>query len=331
MSARASLPSNRRVVSSREIRESEGNQRVTHAPPQAPWDPRALWRTLATVGRVAVAVAILGAGVSTAVVARRYVTRSPRFGLKDLRVDGGHHYSPEALAQLAGVALGQNVVEIDLEAARTRLEGDPWIERATLTRRLPASLSIEVVERQAAAIVALPTGAYLSTADGALFKKAEDGDQLDLPVLTGVSAEDAGGDREATAQLVRRALDLAREIEHVGLFGGRVEELLIGRDGGVTAVIGKRAMRVAFGRGPYHAKVRLAAKIEAELAHRGARATTIFLDDDQHPDRIVVRLVSALPPAKVTVDDTPAAPAPKGAASAANKKLIAKKAGKGAP
>ena len=164
-----------------------------------------------------------------------------------------------------------------------------------------------------------------------MFKKVEDGDLVDLPILTGISGEDASGDREATAQLVKRALDLAREVEHVGLFGGRVEELAIDRDGGVTAVIGKRALRVAFGRGPFPPKVRLAAKLEADLARRGARATTIFLDDDQHPDRIVVRLVSALPPAQVTVDDAPNGLGPKVAAGVSNKKPTAKKPTKGAP
>jgi cell division protein FtsQ len=226
------------------------------------------------------------------------------------------------VGEVAGVKLGQNVVEIDLDAARARLEKDPWIERATLSRRLPASLSIDLVEREAAAIVSLSTGTYLATAQGELFKKIEDGDPDDMPIITGIAPEDAGGDREATAQLVKRALELGAEIEHVGLFGGRVEELNVDGEGGITAVIGKRAMRVVFGRGPYRQKVRLGARIEAELSRRGARATVIFLDDDAHPERIVVRLVSALPPAEVTVDG---APPVVGASASAKPKVVAKK------
>ncbi|MGZ3455338.1 MAG: hypothetical protein ACXVEF_37385, partial [Polyangiales bacterium] len=56
------------------------------------------------------------------------------------------------------------------------------------------------------------------------------------------------------------------------------------------------------GKGSYRSKVRLGAKVEAELSRRSARPTVIFLDDDLHPDRIVVRLVAALPPAEVTLD-----------------------------
>lgn len=324
------LPSNRRIVSMREI---ESNVRTVKRP-EKPWDPNALWRTLKTIGRVVLGVSILAAGVFAAIEARKYVTTSPRFGLKDLRISGAHHHTADEIAELAGVSLGRNVVDLDLEAAREKLEADPWIERATITRRLPASVSIDVVERDAAAIVALPAGTYLSTADGLLFKKLADGDPVDLPIVTGLTAEDAGGDREATAQLVRRALDLAKEIEHVGLFGGRVEELSVDREGGVTAVIGKRGMRVAFGRGPFRAKVRSAAKIEAELIRRGAKATTIFLDDDTHPERIVVRLVSALPPAVVVVDGeggTAATSASTSSTWSASKKVASKKHKGGAP
>ena len=71
----------------------------------------------------------------------------------------------------------------------------------------------------------------------------------------------------------------------------------------IAASVGKRAVRVVFGMPPYRSKVRLAAKIEGELGRRNARPTTVFLDDDRHPDRIVVRLVSALPGAQVTVDN----------------------------
>ncbi len=305
MSATSSrLPSNRRVVTPPHAREVAQNVRAPESarPPAKPWDPDALWRGLRLAGRIFLAAAIVGVGVGSAVEARRYVTHSPRFSLKDLRIEGNKHRSKEQLAEISGIVLGQNVVELDLEGARARLERDPWIERATILRRLPSSVAIEVVERDAAAIVALPTGTWLATSQGELFKRIDGDDPYDLPVVTGLTEVDAAGDRDATAQIVRRALDLAAEIERVGIFGGRVEEIAVEIDGGLIAIIGKRAVRVVFGRGPARVKVRAAARIESELTRRGARPTVLFLDDDRHPERVVVRLVSALPPAVVTVD-----------------------------
>jgi cell division protein FtsQ len=321
--------------------EARNNRRLPKAEVEelrarASWDPDALWRNLRVVGRVMLGFVVLGVGVGAAIAARRYVTQSPQFGLRDLKIEGLHRHSEAEVRQTAGLALGQNVVEIDLDAVRAKLERDPWIERATVTRKLPASLAIEIVEREAAAIVALPNGAYLATAEGVAFKRMEDGDPVDLPVVTGVEANElsplgsevapiasasanaasvasapaagpnlVGAEESMRAQLVRRALDLAAEAERVGVFGGRVQELHVEPDGGITASLGKRAVRVSFGKTSFRAKVRLAAKIEAELARRGARPTWVFLDDDAHPDRVVVRLVRSLPSAEVTVDEEP--------------------------
>ncbi len=329
------LPSNRRVVSREEREGSKGNVRVARVArkdgtPEKPWDPELLWRRLRLVGRVVLAAAVLAAGVVAAVAARRYVTTSPRFGLKDLRIVGAKRHATEWVTETAGISLGQNVVDLDLDGARAKLERDPWIERATLARRLPSSLTIEIVEREAASMVSLPSGIFLATAQGQLFKRFEPGDPSDLPIVTGITEGDAGGDRDATAQLVKRALDLSSEIERVGLYGGRIEEVHVDADGGLSVVLGKRGVRVVFGRPPYRQKVRLGLRIEGELARRNARPTVIFLDDDTHAERIVVRLVSALPPAEVTIDDAPK-DAPKNAGKDGKNgkpKALAKAAGK---
>lgn len=292
------LPSNRRVIT-----PPRANAPVRE---EKPWDPEALWRHLRLVGRIALGVAIVAIGIAGAIYARKYVTQSPRFALKDLKIEGNHHRSREQIVALSGIAIGQNVVDLDLEAARARIEKDPWIERATIVRRLPASVAIDVVERDAAAIVALSSGTWLATSHGELFKRIDAEDPNDLPVITGINEVDAAGDRESTAQIIRRALDLAADAERVGLFGGRVQELAVDSDGGITAVLSRAAaksnVRVAFGKSGYRQKVRLGARIEAELSRRSARPTVVFLDDDIHPERIVVRLVSALPAASVTVD-----------------------------
>lgn len=297
------LPRNSRVST-----PPRANEAVRPKAPPRAWDPDALWRSLRLAGRIAASVLVVAVGVLAAYHARKYVTESPRFALKDLRIAGNRHRSSDQIASLAGVTLGQNVVELDLEAVRARLEKDPWIERAVILRRLPASVAIDVIERDAAAIIALPSGTWLATSQGEVFKKIEAEDPNDLPVITGISDADAASDRDSTAQIIRRALDLAADIERAGLFGGRVQELAVDGDGAITAVLARKAtaggaiVRVAFGKTGYRQKLRLGARVEAELARRGARPTVVFLDDDLHADRIVVRLVSALPPAVVTVD-----------------------------
>ena len=113
-SVRSPLPSNRRVST-----PPRANAPVRE---QKPWDPDALWRQVRLAGRIVAIVAIVAIGVAAAVYARRYVTQSPRFALKDLKVDGHRHRTREHVLELSGIAIGQNVVELDLEAARARID-----------------------------------------------------------------------------------------------------------------------------------------------------------------------------------------------------------------
>ena len=79
---------------------------------------------------------------------------------------GGARRSPEDLARLSRVFQGQNIFTTDLEAAHAALLEDPWIEQATIRRKLPDTVSLEVVEREAAALVSIGPDLYLSTRQG---------------------------------------------------------------------------------------------------------------------------------------------------------------------
>ncbi len=162
---------------------------------------------------------VLVAGVSLGVAwgARRYLMTSPRFSLEQVVMTGQKTRSKDALLARAHVTMGQNVFSIDLDAAKNRMLGDPYVKSATLARRLPDTILVDIEERTPAAVVALagnengPT--LLVTRDGEAFKKVEVGDPSDLPVITGLRAELAESDREAFGDAVRRALDVAVDYE----------------------------------------------------------------------------------------------------------------------
>ncbi len=55
---------------------------------------------------------------------------------------------PEAISRIAGISLGDNVLAIDLEQVTKKLESDPRISEAVLTRILPNQVSIAIKERR---------------------------------------------------------------------------------------------------------------------------------------------------------------------------------------
>jgi cell division protein FtsQ len=221
----------------------------------------------------------------------RYTRTSPRFAIKTIHVQGTSHRSPEDIARTGGIAPEHNIFTTDLEAAQARLLGDPWIERVSLRRKLPGTILVDVVEREAHALVAIGLDLYLATRQGEIFKKHETGDPYDLPVVSGVGGEEVAEDRAAAVSLVRRALDLIADYEHTAPAKSHpVQEAHLEDDGGIVLVVGKDATALHLGRGPYRQNLEQASRVMAELQNRRGQAAVVFLDNDAHPERVVVRM-----------------------------------------
>jgi cell division protein FtsQ len=233
---------------------------------------------------------VLGISVTAALGARRYVTTTPRFAITTIDVSGNARRTADDVASEAGIAKGANVFTLDLDRAKTRLLADPWIREATLVRRLPGAVIIQVTERDAAAIVALGDS-YLASRDGDVFKRLEPGDPTDLPVVTGLTADGIAQDRAGAVASIRRALDLAAEYERSPLAArAPLEEIHVDPGEALTLFVGKSAIALALGVAPFHHKLDEAAKVLGELDRRGAKADAIMLDNDAHPERVVARV-----------------------------------------
>jgi cell division protein FtsQ len=276
---------------------SPGNRRVplTAAPPDAPraapsGAPRAVPRVLSTLRTLAGIALVTSASIGVAWVARKHVVTSPRFAVTEVDVVGNERRPAEFLVGESGISVGSNVFATNLDGARARLLADPWIADATLARRLPGTILVQVTERKAVALVALGD-TFLATAEGEPFKKLEPGDPVDLPLVTGLRPESLADDRTGAMQTIRRAIDLAAEYDH-GALAKRspLEEVHVEPDGAFTLVVGRSATQLVLGGPPFRRKIDQAARVVAELDRRGAKADAIMLDNDAKPDRVVVRM-----------------------------------------
>jgi cell division protein FtsQ len=242
--------------------------------------------------RVAAGVVVTVAAALGCVLGLLHYTRtSPRFAVRVIDVHGSARRSSEDIARLAGITIGQNVFVVDLAASRNGILNDPWIEQASLRRKLPATITVEVVEREASALVAIGSDLYLATRQGEPFKKPEPGDPYDLPVVTGIRADDVAKDRAAVVASIRRALDLVADYEHLGSAKSLpVQEVHLEDDGALVLSVGKDALQLHMGKGPYRQGLDQAARVLGELSNRRAQASVVFLDNEAHPERVVVRM-----------------------------------------
>ncbi len=266
---------------------------VAPPPPKPSVVPAGESRVLRVARAVLGVVMVIGIGSGVVWGARRYVRTSPRFAVSEIVTSGGKRRGPDDIANIAGIAKGQNVFAIDLDRARTRLAADPWIEGAELTRQLPGTITIRVTEREAAGVVAMAgdAGNYLVTRDGAIIKRVEAGDPIDFHIVTGVPLKALVDDREGATRMIRQALDLAGDYERSPLAQrSPLQEVHIESNGDLSLVVGKSATVLRMGAAPYRKKLDQAVRIAFELDRRGAKPEIVMLDDEARPERVVVRM-----------------------------------------
>jgi len=76
----------------------------------------------------------------------------PRFALRRFDVSGNTRTRTEDILGIASAWRGSNLVALDLAPIASRVAAQPWIERATLSKRFPDGLAIRVTERKAVAL-----------------------------------------------------------------------------------------------------------------------------------------------------------------------------------
>lgn len=242
--------------------------------------------------RAAVSIVfVVAASIALAWGIKQHVVSSPRFAVKTIRVEGAARRTVEQVSKAAGIAIGDNIFTLDLERTRTRLLQDPWIEQASVQRKLPSTVMISVIEREAHAVVAVDADLYLCTAQGELFKKLELEDPSDLVVISGITALQVAADRKIAQARVRGALDLLTQYETRGPAKQHpAQQVHLQPDGSARMVIGNSAVELEMGRPPYRTKVLRAERVLREVQRQKAEPAVVFLDNEAHPERVVVRM-----------------------------------------
>ena len=150
--------------------------------------------SVGTGGRLAFAILLAGAALALAV-------HSPLFCARTIHVAGTAHLSRAQVLAGAAVGASTNVFFADASAIERRLETDPWIERATIAKEWPSTLSIAIVER--APVVAVRDGPSfrLLAGDGTDLGRAEDRGALPLARASDRSVRPAAAAAAAVAAL----------------------------------------------------------------------------------------------------------------------------------
>jgi cell division protein FtsQ len=213
-------------------------------------------------------------GASAAAGVSRFLAGS-LFSLQRIQVSGNRHARTEEILRAVEPWRSANLIALDLSPIARAIGVHPWVERVTLSKRLPDGLSIRVTERMPIALFREGSCLWWLSGDGrpiALYDPRADSTEYVL----------VSGDRRALSDAVGLLQDL-RSAPHE--YFSAVSEISALPDGGfgIMDSIFRRPVRVLRRDAP--AKIRALLEARGFIESRGWEARAIDL---RFADRIVL-------------------------------------------
>lgn len=120
-------------------------------------------------------------------------SRNPAFTLKNIEIRSDGRFSSAQLKAFAAIEPGVNLFAVDFDTVRANLESVPQIESVRIQRRLPATLAIEVIERDPVLQIRFRRSGFLYLLDRygvAMRPEATRSHGRTLPLIDGVSVKE---------------------------------------------------------------------------------------------------------------------------------------------
>ncbi|MDN5344240.1 MAG: cell division protein FtsQ [Clostridia bacterium] len=148
-----------------------------------------------------------------AVAACFYFIHSGFFSLTHIEITGNEHIPAEELENLAAVARGVNLWQVNTTAIAQRLATHPLVAGARVTRRWPRTLAIQITERTPLALLVQDGAFLLVDGSGVVMERVPRVGDLRLPLISGLGKlEDAGPGRKVDHPGLQAALAVVQQI-----------------------------------------------------------------------------------------------------------------------
>ena len=179
--------------------------------------------------------------------------QSDAFRVRQITVQGCRALHEEQLLAWAELRQGVPLLKLRLPEAEQRLRQQPWIEQASIRRVWPDSLVVDVKERRPLALIKLEDQPELRYVDqnGMVFAAVEPGQDLDFPVITGISQADGPQIFSLADKGAAEAAQFLRLVAQGNplLPLQALSEIHVSRDKGIIAYLAERPFPIYIGYG----------------------------------------------------------------------------------
>ncbi|MCP3677592.1 MAG: FtsQ-type POTRA domain-containing protein [Deltaproteobacteria bacterium] len=213
----------------------------------------------------------------------QFLLASPLLGIKHADVVGVKRVSTEEVIALSGIVMGDNLLAVDAGEVIEKIKKEPWIEGVRVRRRLPDRVVIEVVEREAAAIINMDA-LYIVDSKGTVFKRYTGDDGLDLPIITGFQSDEID-EGESPLSHIFSLMELLSE-ERVFTLAD-VSEITLDERYGVELYTMREVVKIELGWDDFREKID---RLEKIISLRRGKLEGIEQIDMTGPGGVVVKM-----------------------------------------
>ena len=206
--AKRKRPTTKRQVASTKVRARGSSSRIANA---SLTGVSRYGLPLLISGILIVALGVLGATFY------QTATGSTFFRARSVEVRGNSHTSADDIRRLVSADVEKTGVwNADLGELRAKIEKFAYVKSASVSRVLPGSIRVDLVERVPAALVRMSSGNYIVDGEGVLLEKAAANDQSFPFAMHGwdeSKTEKAMPENVARLKLYKKMLDEWRQFD----------------------------------------------------------------------------------------------------------------------
>jgi len=203
-----------------------------------------------------------------------YLLSTPYFEVREASVRGVKELTEKDILTLAAIPPQQNLLAVNTDVLVKRISANQWVKNIYVGRELPNRLVLEVRERVPVAMVKQASDFYLMDSEGLVFKKLGKGDEVDLPILTGINNAE-----KENPKLLLSTLNLLKMISTSGRYNylGAISEVNIDDVFGLS-LLTDAGLYLKLGMDDYENKLKQLNVVLADLEKRGLKKGYICAD-----------------------------------------------------
>jgi hypothetical protein len=158
----------------------------------------------------------------------------------EVEVEGNLQVASQDIIESLELSPDASILQVDLPALTRRVLRNHWIKEASIRRRLPLSLTVQVVER-VPEVVFIADRRYLLSGDGVILARLDADELPTLPTLrAAVPRRVAIGERILSSEVIQ-GLSVWRHFQLANALNGeRAHEIAMARDGSYVVNLGGR-------------------------------------------------------------------------------------------